>query len=65
MPYNDCNFRSEAYVITHSPTWHIPRPDENVVEFWPIKCPESLTGTEATWGEQYVSSSSVFEEDHH
>jgi hypothetical protein len=40
--YKMCNFRSEAS-------------GTNVVEFWPIRCPEPSTGIETTWGEQYVS----------
>lgn len=52
MPYTHCNFRSEASVI--SPKESIGGPSEYIVEFWPIKAPEPLTGTELTWGEQYV-----------
>jgi len=44
MPYNCCNFRCEA---GHE------KVNGYVVEFWPIKPPEPLTGEESTWGEQY------------
>jgi hypothetical protein len=46
MPYDRCNFRCEP-----TTEWGNP-----VVEFWPIKAPEPLSGTETTWGEQYVST---------
>lgn len=29
--------------------------EEYVVQFWPVPAPEPRTGTEKTWGEQYVS----------
>jgi hypothetical protein len=45
MPYDGCNFRCEP-----TTEWGNP-----IVEFWPIKAPEPLSGTETTWGEQYVS----------
>lgn len=57
-PYSNCNFRCEAFseqarapgmgYWDRSGTAHI-------VEFWPLKCPDLVTGTESTWGEQYVS----------
>jgi hypothetical protein len=39
--YETCNFRCEAKL-------------ENIIEFWPIQCPEPRTGLEITWGQQYV-----------
>jgi hypothetical protein len=61
--YTQCNFRCEAskeYASIRTldkktnqmgwqPGWNF------VVEFWPIKPPEPLMGTESTWGDQYVS----------
>ncbi|TVY81086.1 hypothetical protein LSUE1_G003165 [Lachnellula suecica] len=43
IPYESCNFRCEAGRIG----------EDHFVEFWPIKAPEPLTGSEATWEEQY------------
>jgi hypothetical protein len=48
MPYNHCNFRCEASITGSE------KAKEYVVEFWPIKPPEPLTGKESTWGKQYV-----------
>jgi len=49
-PYNDCNFRCEA-------TFERSRAGvDHVVEFWPIKALEPLSGTATTWGDQYVST---------
>lgn len=50
MPYSKCNFRSEASV--EETGWAKER--VHVVQFWPLKAPEPLHGTAATWGEQYV-----------
>jgi hypothetical protein len=50
IPYKDYNWRCEASTInSHAP--------EDIVEFFPIASPEPLTGTEASWGEQFVSCS--------
>lgn len=58
MSLEDCNFRCEARTILSSPHQKT-RPDcpnkEYVVDFWPIASPEPRTGTEKTWGEQFVS----------
>lgn len=37
---------------------HLGVSNEYVVYFWPIPAPKPRTGTEKTWGEQYVSSRS-------
>ena len=42
--YETCNFRCEAKLERN----------ENIIEFWPIQCPEPRTGSEITWGQQYV-----------
>lgn len=58
MPLQNCNFRCEAYTLVpkakHRPDGN-PLEKEYVVEFWPIASPELRTGTEKTWGDQYVS----------
>jgi hypothetical protein len=53
MPYTNCNFRSEAWTPTVCESEGLPL-SSKIVEFWPIKSPIPNTGTEATWGEQYV-----------
>jgi len=55
MPYTHCNFRCEASTLGKD-----KEPKEYVVEFWPIKSPEPITGEESTWGDQYVSLISNF-----
>lgn len=58
MPYSHCNFRCEASVEGAE------KAKQYVVEFWPIKPPEPLTGKESTWGEQYVRQPSPYPADH-
>lgn len=62
IPYTNCNFRSEASSLfkrknqlSAESAWELKTVPDYAVEFWPIKCPEPLTGGESTWGEQYVS----------
>jgi hypothetical protein len=69
IPYTQCNFRCEAskensrkWILKDEKTqqrgW-VPSID-SVVEFWPIKSPEPMNGTESTWGEQYVRHLSLY-----
>jgi hypothetical protein len=52
IPYKEYNWRGEASTTnSHTP--------EDIVEFFPIASPEPLTGTEASWGEQFVSCSQL------
>ncbi|KAI0136848.1 hypothetical protein BJ170DRAFT_33074 [Xylariales sp. AK1849] len=46
MDFSNFNFRCEASTVNNV---------EYVVEFWPIKSPETTAGVESTWGERYVS----------
>lgn len=60
IPLHNCNFRCEASTVGPSAAqMALPNcPDkEYVVEFWPIASLEPRTGSETTWGEQYVSLS--------
>jgi hypothetical protein len=56
MDYTNCNFRCEAG--KEQVSWASSRRGEvdDIVVFWPIRCPEPRTGLETTWGEQYVSN---------
>jgi hypothetical protein len=57
MDYTSCNFRCET---SREPvSRYRPEELEDVVNFWPIRCPEPRSGLETTWGEQYVSPSNV------
>ncbi|KUJ22702.1 uncharacterized protein LY89DRAFT_777755 [Mollisia scopiformis] len=54
--HNARSHTSGGIIICDEPTATCKKlhdPGEYVVEFWPIKCPEPVTGIESTWGEQY------------
>jgi hypothetical protein len=68
MPYTQCNFRCEASEESarkrtfneKTNKWDWQPATDFVVEFWPVKSPEPVNGTESAWGEQYVSLPSHF-----
>lgn len=54
--YSNCNFRCESFsepARAPGMGYWDRSGTAYIVEFWPLKCPDPLTGTESTWGEQY------------
>lgn len=63
--YKTCNFRCEATTVEDS--WLMDEEDGtyeseeiDIVQFFPVRSPEPVAGSETTWGMQYVSYLTIY-----